>query len=145
MKLYTSYFYQVRNFPKELVGLSTAIWNPKYLHFGERDSRGVLCIDCPPFKPGKQCQGLCHGDCRIPQPQTCSFLNTYYLQLKHLDFEWIMKKLCALNEKIKKEDNIDSDFAFLVYETPNNLCSERFPIQKYFKDNGVEIEEWHLK
>ena len=57
----------------------------------------------------------------------------------------MMKKLCALNEKIKKEDNIDSDFAFLVYETPNNLCSERFPIQKYFKDNGVEIEEWHLK
>lgn len=34
MKLYTSYFAQLRNFPRNLVGLSTAVWNPKWLQSG---------------------------------------------------------------------------------------------------------------
>ena len=142
MKIYTSYFYQVRNFPTNLIGLSTAIWNPKYIQFGKRDSRGVLCIDCPPFKPGKQCVGLCDGNCRIKRPEICKFLSAYYLQLSQIDFNSMMKKLIELNKKIKEIDNIDSDFCFLVYEKYDNPCSERGAIQKYFRENGVEISEW---
>ena len=92
MKLYTSYYYQLRNFPSNLVGLSTAIWPPKYIKLGERDKRGVLCIDCPPFKPGVECEGLCHGPnhCQDRNSNNCTFLHTYKKQLDKLDFKYIM-------------------------------------------------------
>jgi replication factor C small subunit len=35
------------------------------------------------------------------------------------------------------------NFAFLVYETPQNLCSERAIIQKWLHENEMKIEEWH--
>ena len=36
----------------------------------------------------------------------------------------------------------DIDFAFLVYETPDNPCSERWPIQQWFKEHRYNIKEW---
>ena len=34
MKLYTTYYYQIRNFPRNLIGLSTAMYPPKYIKLG---------------------------------------------------------------------------------------------------------------
>lgn len=142
MKLYTSYFAQLRNFPPNLVGLSTAHWNPKWLQSG-RDKNGAIWIDCPPFKPGAECEGLCNGKCNPKHPHNCNFLQTYRKQLNQLDSNVIISKLENLARKIATDEGFQEiNFAFLVYEKYDNPCSERIIIQQWFRDNGMEIEEW---
>jgi len=144
MKIYTSYYYQIRNFPPNLVGLSTAIWPPKYINLGEKDKRGVLVVDCPPLKPGAECEGLCAGKCNPKHPQDCSFLQVYYQQLCKLDFNDFINHLKKLKFEFCKNELLDDvDFALIVFETPTNPCSERFPLQNWMRKNGIEIEEWH--
>ena len=36
----------------------------------------------------------------------------------------------------------DPDLILLVYETPDNPCSERVAIQDWFKLYGLEVKEW---
>ena len=145
MKLYISYWAQVRNFPKNLIGLNTTIWPPKWRPLGQ-DARGVLVIDCPPLKPGEECEGLCNGKCNPKHPNDCQFLNTYYEQLKKIDFNKFMFTMRRLHNNICENEKLDDvDFAIIVYEKYDNPCSERWPILKWLKENGVEIEEWHLK
>lgn len=142
MKLYTSYFAQLRKFPQNLVGLSTAVWNPKWRPMG-KDKRGVICVDCPPFKPGHECEGLCNGSCNPKHPEDCAFLKTYKAQLDRLNLISIQQSLGKLANEIAQREKLNSvDFAFLVYETPTNPCSERWMIQQWFKEHGVKIEEW---
>ena len=66
MKIYISYFYQIRNFPKTLIPLSTAHWDPKWYHQKNNkvflDKRGVLNgLRIDELSPGKECDGLCSG------------------------------------------------------------------------------------
>lgn len=143
MKIYTSYFYQLRNFPKNLVGLSTAKYNPKYRPMG-KDARGVICVDCPPFKPGRSCSGLCNGKCDPKHPDDCEFLKAYKTQLDKINIHSIQESLGKLATQIAQDEGLqDIDFAFLVYETPTNPCSERVAIQQYFKEHGIECKEWN--
>lgn len=144
MKLYTSYFAQLRKFPPNLIGLSTAVWNPKWRPMG-KDRRGVICVDCPPFKPGHTCEGLCNGSCNPKHPQDCAFLKAYKAQLDNLNIISIQESLGKLGTQIAQDEGFtDVDFAFLVFETPTNPCSERVAIQQYFKEHGINIQEWQL-
>ena len=55
-----------------------------------------------------------------------------------------MYQLQKLHDDICAGESLeDVDFAFIVFETPANPCSERWPIQQWLKENNVEIEEWH--
>ena len=142
MKIYTSYFAQLRKFPPNLIGLSTAAWNPKWRPMG-KDKRGVICVDCPPFKPGRECEGLCAGKCDPKHPEDCAFLKAYKGQLDKLNIIHVQESLGKLAANIAQGEGLtDVDFAFLVYETPTNPCSERVAIQQYFKEHGIDIEEW---
>ena len=142
MKIYTSYFAQLRKFPPNLVGLSTAAWNPKWRPMG-KDKRGVICVDCPPFKPGRECEGLCAGACNPKHPQDCAFLKTYKAQLDKINLSSLQEKLGKLGKQIADDEGFtDVDFAFLVFETPTNPCSERVAIQQYFREHGISVEEW---
>lgn len=142
MKLYTSYFARVRKFPRNLVGLSTARFRPKYMTMG-KDARGVICVDCPPFKPGRGCDGLCRGDCDPKTPESCLFLKFYKEQLDELNLTSVQASLGRLAAHISKQEKLpDIDFAFLFFETPDNPCSERHMVQQWFREHGVEIEEW---
>lgn len=138
MKIYTSYWAQVRNFPTSLVGLNTTVWPPKYRPLGT-DVRGVTVLNCKPLIPGRECEYLCRGKCEPPHPQDCAFLQTYRKQLDRLNFT----EFYTYMEKLSKKYN-NADFAFIVFEPPTRQCSERVPIQNWFRDNGIEIEEWHL-
>ena len=143
MKLYTSYFAQLRNFPKNLVGLSTAHWNPKWRPMG-KDARGVICVDCPPFKPGYECDGLCNGKCNPKHPEDCAFLKVYKEQLDKISLIQFQNSLGKLASKIATQEKLQNiDFALLVYETPSNPCSERVMIQQWGRERGIQIEEWH--
>ena len=143
MKIYTSYWAQVRNFPKNLVGLNTTFWPPKWRPLGQ-DKRGVWVIDCPPLKPGKECEGLCAGKCEPKHPNDCSFLQVYHQQLCKLDFNDFLEHLKKLKLQIEKNELLDDvSFALIVFETPQNMCSERRILQKWLQENGIEVEEWH--
>lgn len=142
MKLYTSYFYQIRNFPRNLIPLSTAFWPPKYTI---KDSTGqeALIIDCPPLKPGAACEGLCNGGCNPKTPENCEFLKVYRKQLDEINIKDFIEHLNNLRTRICTEEGFDDiDFAFIVYEAPTNTCSERISIQEWLRDNGIEVEEW---
>ena len=142
MKLFTSYWAKVRDFPKNLVGLNTTVWPPKWRPLGQ-DKNGVWVIDCPPLKPGAECEGLCAGKCNPKHPEDCSFLQVYYQQLCKLDFNDFINNLQRLEFQFCDGELLDHvDFAFIVFETPTNPCSERFPITNWLKSHGVEVEEW---
>lgn len=145
MKLYTSYYYQIRNFLPNLVGLSTARWPPKYIPLGKIDKRDVLCINCPPFVPNKACENLCEGNCK-ERSLNCKFLQTYYNQLQRIDYNQLIDHLTSLDELIKMKKNIKEEvnFAFLVYESPRAQCSERYVIQRYVHEHGYQVIEWSL-
>lgn len=137
MKLFTSYWAKVRDFPTNLVGLNTTVWPPKYRPLGT-DKRGVTVINCKPLVPGRECEYLCRGSCDPPHPQDCSFLQTYRKQLDKINFNEFYTYIGELSKKYN-----NADFAFIVFEPPTRNCSERIPIQNWFHDNGIEIEEWH--
>ena len=142
LKLYTSYWAQVKNFPTNLIGLSTCHWNPKWRPIGQ-DKRGVWVIDCPPFKPGLQCEGLCNGKCNPKHPDDCKFLEVYRNQLDDIDVNDFLSHLEKLAKKFEENEGLHNiDFALLVYEAPSNPCSERIAIQGWGGMTGLEIKEW---
>ena len=154
MKFYTSYFYQIRFMPPYVIPLSTAVWPPKwYNNFKGKghqfvDKRGVINgISITPFEPGEACEGLCYGSdkCTTKDPNTCKFLQTYYKQLSELNFLEIMKRFDTLGTQVKNYLGFEEEpeFALIFCETPTNPCSERWAVQKWFKENGVEIKEWN--
>jgi len=150
MNIYTSYWAQVRNFPKDLIGINTTIWPPKWRPLGQ-DKRGVWVIDCPLLKPGKECEGLCSGPPCSHSPATCDFLLTYERQLSKINFEDFIKHLNDLRDKICKGEGLDDvDFAFIFFEKPDNPCSERRAFTDWFwrestnlVDGGIAISEWN--
>ena len=120
MNIYTSYWAQVRNFPKNLVGLNTTVWPPKWRPLGQ-DKRGIWVLDCPPLKPGKECEGLCNGKCDPKHPNDCAFLDIYHEQLMKINMDDFSEHLTNLYYKITEGENLDTiDFALIVFETPTN-------------------------
>lgn len=147
-KVYTSYFYQVRNFKPNCLGFSTAIWPPKYFHAGNPslDKNGVLVgLTAPPFAPGPLCEGDCHGpkEC-TSKPNDCAFLKHYRQQLDQLDIKEIMAQFERIAAAVQEDYKFKGEpqIILIVYEAPSNQCSERTVIQQWFRDNGVECEEW---
>ena len=136
MRIFTSYWAKVRDFPTNLIGLNTTVWPPKYRPLG-RDNRGVLVLNCNPLIPGHECNYLCRGKCNPPHPQDCAFLQTYRKQLDKIDFNEFYSYMQKLSEKYE-----NADFAFIMFEPPMRECSERIQIQAWLRDNGVEVEEW---
>lgn len=144
MKIYTSYWAQVRNFPTTLIGLNTTIFPPHWRPLGQ-DNRGVWVIDCPPLKPGHNCDGLCNGKCAPKHPQDCRFLYKYKRQLDDIDFDIFFQKLQKLHDSISEDMRKDIDFAFIFFEKYDNPCSERWVVQKWLKEHGCKISEWHIE
>ena len=153
MEIYTSYFYQVRFFPKNAIALSTALWDPKWFHQSKGqeyvfvDKRGVMNgLRATPFVPGPQCHNLCRGKeaCQTGRPQDCLFLQMYGKQLNSLPIDNIIKRMEVLGEKVRSTINFQSGpiFIYLVHEAKDNPCSERREIQKYFTNHGYECREW---
>jgi len=55
-----------------------------------------------------------------------------------------MRKLEHLKSLIEKQEHLTNvNFAFIVFESPANPCSERVIIQHWLKENGVDAVEWH--
>lgn len=157
MKVYTSYFYQVRFFEPYMVPVSTAVWDPKWYHdfkgqdYVYIDKRGVVNgLRAEPFMPGPQCDGLCHGPETCTEqkmPWNCKFLELYQAQLFALKKDEIIARMKDLGQRVKKFAGFEEEpvLVFLFHETPSNPCSERGPFQKWARYVGLEVEEFDSK
>lgn len=154
MKVYTSYFYQLRFFKPYMIGLSTAMWDPKWFHNGKgqkwkfKDQHGVWNgLRADPLVPGPICNNLCHGRevCKDAGPDKCEFLAKYLLQLRNLDCKEIMGRAESLAYRIQAFEGFKEEpvIVFLFHETPKNPCSERWKFIEWLRENGVEVEEWN--
>lgn len=153
MKVFTSYFYQVRYFEPYVIPMSTAVWDPKWYHNFKGhghvfiDKNGVINgLRLNMLVPGAACDGECYGreNCSIKDPAACNFLKHYREQLDSIDFRKFIITLEAYSLRVldKVKEDREPYAAILFHEAPTNPCSERVVVQQWFKDNGYPIEEF---
>lgn len=155
MNIYTSYFYQVRFFPPNLIPVSTAKKDPEWFHnFEDEDyiflDHRRVCngLRMPEFVPASktildECPGPVSG-CEYLHDDICPFKHAYYGQLCQLDFQQVYRILesIALDARSICMLNATPDIALLVHEAPTIRCSEREVIQRWFRMNDVNVREW---
>ena len=154
MQIYISYFYQVRFFTPNMIPLSTAVGDPIWFHNMTRDQtlkfkdkNGVWNgLRAEPFVPGANCEGTCRGPewCDTMNPDRCAFLRRYLIQLNSLDYKEILARFERLGNLVKnREGFLEEPIAvLLVHEAPNNPCSERWALKKWFAQHGYDLKEW---
>lgn len=153
MKVAVSYFAQLRNFKKNMIPISTAVWDPKWFHDNKGvdyrfiDARGVLNgLRCKDLAPGKNCEGLCKGrnnGCDA-EPNSCAFLKTYREQLADIDkgaFRRYVSKTAFFAADAVDVDMDDVIVVFMVYEKYDNPCSEREALLEFLRDCGYDANE----
>lgn len=141
MKIFTSYFYQVRFFKPYMIPLSTAIWDPKWFHDNKDhaytfvDKNGVINgLRCEALHPGRSCSGLCHGaaGCSFT-PDSCEFIKKYKEQLAAVDATDYLHRIENLCKTAQKQLGFTHEpvAVLLVHEAPSNPCSEREALQEW--------------
>lgn len=152
MKIFTSYFYQVRFFKPYQIPVSTAIWDPKWFHdFKDQkhkfiDKNGVINgIRAESLHPDNSCHGLCSGKPCIHQPETCDFLKAYRKQIFSLDKKSIIDKFKKIGDLIQYQLRFveEPEIVLLVHETLANDCSERKTLQDFFNCTEFKREIRH--
>lgn len=149
MKIRTSYFYQIRNFKRNMIPVSTALSDPAWFHnnLGEshiyKDKRGILNgLRLKRIIVQGKCGGVC--PCEAKDPDNCAFLKSYLEELNKInDFEHMYKALESLADWYQKKENIDEEIiiVLIVYEALDNKCSERQGLIDYFNSKGIDCHE----
>ena len=133
MKIFTSYFYQIRNFKPNMIPVSTAMWDPKWYQPPEGqeyyiDKRGIVCgLRYEPLIVQK------YGTCGCPcEERVGAAACPTMLEYKDLLYSLVNKEetLKAFEYCLNKF-NADT-IVLIVYETPDNPCSERLALQEFF-------------
>ena len=145
MKIATSYFYQIRNFKPWMIPVSTAISDPAWYRppAGKEyyiDKRGIVCgLRYEPLIVQLHGNGGCPCGSRDLAP-ACPVMQEYKQLLYSLvDKERTLKafEYCA-NKFARPFDDEEPTIVLIVYEAPNNPCSERYALQEFF--NCKELE-----
>lgn len=148
MNVYITYFYRLRFLPDNMIPVSTAMYNPKWYTANGKlfiDNRGVVNgIAFKALSPHKiSSEDICVKDCP-KDPRSCSFLVKYDEYINSLDFYEVysyLEKLVDVVKQITKTDK-DYDVCLMVYEKPDNPCSERKTLIDYFAKHGIEVKEF---
>lgn len=151
MEIKISTFHNIRNFKPYMIPISTAMWDPKWYHDNQgpshvfKDKRGVWNgFKYHSLAPGITCENLCRGpETCGSTPDCCPFLQNYGKQLNNIDFDVMIRELEHLAQLVKKKEGFKEDpvIVLLVYEKPDNPCSERWELKKWFTSHGYELEE----
>ncbi len=148
MKIYTSYFYQIRNFTPNMIPVSTALSDPAWYHPPEGkeyyiDKRGIVCgLRYEPLIVQRECGMACPCEDRHLAP-ACPTMLEYEAALNALvDKERTLKAFEFCCNKFKKELNLKEEpiICLMVYEAPSNLCSERIALQRFFQCQELQIK-----
>lgn len=153
MKIRTSYFYQIRHFKRNMIPISTAVWDPQWYHnftgdyshlfYDRRNILNGLRLESV-IEQGRQSN---HGSeicpCENKNYNTCSFLCNYRKNLENIDFNKMITDMQKLANDYQKKEQIEEEIilVLIVYEVPTNPCSERKPLQDYFTAHGWECKE----
>jgi len=149
MKLRISYFYQIRNFKRNMIPMSTAISDPAWYHdFKDSnhiftDKRGIL--NGLRLRPIIVQGG--HGEIQCPceskDAEHCPLAKDYAAALEKIDLNKMMKGIEDFCLDYCKTNNIKEEpiAVLIVYEAPNNPCSERYSLLEYFNKHGIECKE----
>ena len=149
MKLRLSYFYQIRNFKLNMIPMSTALSDPAWYH-DFKDSSNVF-IDKRGILNGlrllpiivQNAEGENHCPCEHKDSTKCPFVNNYEAALEKIDLFKMMKGIETFCNDYCQEHHIKEEpiAVLIVYEAPNNPCSERHSLLKYFNNHGIECKE----
>lgn len=148
MKIKISYFYNIRFFKPYQIPISTAVWDPKWFHDGKKqnyyfkDKNGVYNgLRAEMLAPGFEAK--CSKTCR-DNPDDCSFIVGYKDQISTISFNAFIEYLESIANYVKTTEHFDDEpeIILMVYETPENKCSERGPLVEWFSENGIKLEEW---
>lgn len=138
MQIYTSYFYMIRFFKPNMIPISTCISDPKWFkppnnqeYFLDKNN----VINGLRYEPlivqrfgTKECMGL-HQQCPF-------YIEGYQCECMQ-EYEQLLYSLVDKEKTLKAFEYCCNKFnadtiALIVYEAPNNLCSERYALQKFF-------------
>lgn len=146
MQIYTSYFYQIRNFKPYMIPVSTALSDPIWYRppHGEFfiDKRGVINgLRYEPLIVQGHCQHQC--PCYEKNVNKCVWLQEYRKLLSALDINIITKAFEHCQEFVAKKLGLQQEpvIVLMVYETPQNPCSERIALQDFFTLRGYPCKE----
>lgn len=133
MKIATSYFYQIRNFTPNLIPVSTCISDPAWYRppAGKEyyiDKRGIVCgLRYEPLIVQLQGSHVCPCEGKANAPYCPTMIEYKQLLEKLVDKEKTLKAF----EYCLNKFNADT-IVLIVYETPDNPCSEREGLQLLF-------------
>lgn len=142
MKIKISYFYMIRYFKPYQIPISTALYPPKWFtpHIDKNGViNGLIISDFQPDPHSNYC-----SNCTKDKYTYCEFLRDYREKLNRLNIEYVLNELAVTATKVKNylKFNEDPEIIFIVFEAPNNPCSERLPIIEYFRNYGIEVNEF---
>ena len=121
MKLYTSYFYQIRFFTPNMIPVSTAIWDLKWYHnFCDSDNvfmdknGGINDLRAEALHHDSALDGMCVGKYGVTlgcthNPSTCTFVKGYMDQLNRLDCYDYAHHLENLGQKMKRVADFEGE------------------------------------
>lgn len=144
MKWSITYFYNVRYLKSNQVPFSTAIFPPKWFHKNNDghvylDSNKVvigLTAKCFVPKLQEECP------CEVKDNSKCSFLKMYRKQLDTLNFNNIVDEIETVAKKITEIMQVENpEIVLLVFEKPDNPCSERVVLREWFEKHDKELFE----
>ena len=130
-----------------MIPFSTAKWDPHWFHqngetfFDNHDVINGLRLDI--LNPNNtECQG--REKCEVVDKNNCPFMESYDNQLKSIDFDNLVAYCENIANDVKAITKFEEEpiIILLVYETPDNPCSERRSLQKWFKSHGYLLEEF---
>lgn len=149
MKIFITYFYNIRFFKPHMIPISTAVWDPKWYHdfrghdiiFKDKNNvlNGIRYPDLSPANIAPCCP------CENKNPNNCQFIKDYANYLDTLNFDKVYSDLMFIANKSKEILKFDEEpeICLMVYEKPDNPCSERKSLIEYFNKHGITITEWN--
>lgn len=142
----TSYFYQIRNFKKNIIPVSTCLSDPRWYRppQGQEyyfDKRGIINgLRYEPLVVQPRCG--CPCPMQHKRKEFCDFLYEYKRNLYlDVDFDKMINSFKYCANKFKYLSNEEPIIALMVYEAPTECCSERQVLQEYFSTKGYECKE----
>lgn len=122
-KIYTSYFYQVRNFPKNYVPVSICLTNPNW-YWGKIYTKLI---------PSKRTIRVVEEAGEYGKVFADAYLK---YTLEQLNPHQVYKELLSF------ATSADKDVVILGYEVPTDEYSERFIVAKWLAQYGYTLEEF---
>ena len=155
MQWFCSYFQQIRNIKDpSYIFLDTSIWAPKWLdpsngtkqYINEYNQLIGIKLDELLLTEDEIPEEMCSGQpCPyIEKHPYCQFLKAYYKHLQKIGFNNLLQEINRIAEDVRKITHYEGEpkIVLLVHEKPDNPCSERGPLVRFFKENGIILREW---